>query len=117
MHDAGIQMYDRWGVQRAQVKEGVPAHPWEAKGGLLYHIDLGLDLVIRVCCPLLHYKNSCCKFSWSTVMLLYVSLWVVTQASVVQFKPNGLLNMVVVLSNLLEAMYTHEWLCHSSAGL
>ena len=44
-------MYDRWRVQRAQVKEGVPAHPWEAKGGLLYHIDLGLDLVIRVCCP------------------------------------------------------------------
>ncbi len=44
-------MYDRWRVQRAQLKEGVPAHPWEAKGGLLYHIDLGLDLVIRVCCP------------------------------------------------------------------
>jgi hypothetical protein len=44
-------MYDRWRVQRAQVKEAVPAHPWEAKGGLLYHIDLGLDLVIRVCCP------------------------------------------------------------------
>ncbi|DBB08780.1 TPA: hypothetical protein ACH3X3_007445 [Trebouxia sp. C0006] len=43
----GIQMYDRWRVQRAQVKEGVPAHPWEAKGGLLYHIDLGLGLVIR----------------------------------------------------------------------
>ncbi|DBA88735.1 TPA: hypothetical protein ACH3X1_004158 [Trebouxia sp. C0004] len=44
----GIQMYDRWRVQRAQVKRGVPAHPWEAKGGLLYHIDLGLDLVIRM---------------------------------------------------------------------
>ncbi len=38
-------------MQRAQVKEGVPAHAWEAKGGLLYHIDLGLDLVIRVRCP------------------------------------------------------------------
>lgn len=43
-------MYDRWRVQRAQTKQGVAAHPWEAKGGLLYHIDLGLDLIIRVCC-------------------------------------------------------------------
>ena len=42
-------MFDRWRVQRAQVKQGdTAAHPWEAKGGLLYHIDLGLDLVIRV---------------------------------------------------------------------
>lgn len=47
---AGVQMYDRWRVQRAQTKQGVAAHPWEAKGGLLYHIDLGLDLIIRVCC-------------------------------------------------------------------
>ena len=68
-------MYDRWRVQRAQVKERVPAHPWEAKGGLLYHIDLGLDLVIRVCCPVgflapqeLHAvslvcQQSCCSMS------------------------------------------------------
>lgn len=42
-------MLDRWRVQRAQVKQGpAAAHPWEGKGGLLYHIDLGLDLVIRV---------------------------------------------------------------------
>ncbi len=44
----GVQMYDRWRIQRAQMKSGVGGHPWEAKGGLLYHIDLGLDLVIRV---------------------------------------------------------------------
>ena len=45
----GIQMLDRWRVQRAQMKQGpAAAHPWEGKGGLLYHIELGLDLVIRV---------------------------------------------------------------------
>ncbi|KAL3132793.1 hypothetical protein ABBQ38_006720 [Trebouxia sp. C0009 RCD-2024] len=45
----GVQMLDRWRVQRAQVKQGpAAAHPWEGKGGLLYHIDLGLDLVIRI---------------------------------------------------------------------
>lgn len=45
----GVQMFDRWRVQRARVKQGLAAaHPWEGKGGLLYHIDLGLDLVIRV---------------------------------------------------------------------
>lgn len=45
----GVQMLDRWRVQRAQLKQGpASAHPWEGKGGLLYHIDLGLDLVIRV---------------------------------------------------------------------
>ena len=42
-------MLDRWRMQRAQMKQGPSAvHPWEGKGGLLYHIDLGLDLVIRV---------------------------------------------------------------------
>lgn len=41
-------MFDRWRIQRAQGRQGAVAHPWETKGGLLYHIDLGLDLVIRV---------------------------------------------------------------------
>ena len=76
-------MYDRWRVQRAQVKEEVPAHPWEAKGGLLYHIDLGLDLVIRVCCPVGTFahctRSSCCEFNLSTVMLLCICLWVTTE--------------------------------------
>ena len=46
----GIQMLDRWRMQRALMTQGpTAAHPWEGKGGVLYHIDLGLDLVIRVC--------------------------------------------------------------------
>lgn len=53
-------MYDRWRVQRAQTKQGVAAHPWEAKGGLLYHIDLGLDLIIRVCCVIRILLQSIC---------------------------------------------------------
>ena len=45
----GVQMLDRWRVQRAQMKQGpAAAHPWEGKRRLLSHIDLGLDLVIRV---------------------------------------------------------------------
>ena len=49
MRLAGVQMLDRWRMQRAVLKQGAAgAHPWEGKGGLLYHIDLGLDLVIRV---------------------------------------------------------------------
>ena len=43
----GIQIWDRWRTSRAQAGAGGAA-PWEGKGGLLYHIDLGLDLVIRV---------------------------------------------------------------------
>lgn len=54
-------MYDRWRTQRAQLKHGTSAHPWEAKGGLLYHIDLGLDLVIRVR-PLTGQEASDCPF-------------------------------------------------------
>ena len=52
---AGVQMLDRWRMLRVQMKQGAAAaHPWEGKGGLLYHIDLGLDLVIRViACALL----------------------------------------------------------------
>ena len=45
----GIQIWDRWRTSRAQAGTGGAAPPWEGKGGLLYHIDLGLDLVIRVC--------------------------------------------------------------------
>ena len=46
---AGIQVWDRWRTKRAQAGAAGAALPWEGKGGLLYHIDLGLDLVIRVC--------------------------------------------------------------------
>lgn len=46
---SGIQIWDRWRTKRAQAGAAGAAPPWEGKGGLLYHIDLGLDLVIRVC--------------------------------------------------------------------
>lgn len=45
---AGIQIWDRWRTRRAQAGAAAGAAPWEGKGGLLYHIELGLDLVIRV---------------------------------------------------------------------